>query len=59
MKLLNSWCRIMNKMVNVTLSMSKEKKKKLDEIAKQENRKRSNQVIHMMEFYLEYKDKVK
>lgn len=46
-------------MPNVTISLSKENKKTLDELASNENRKRSNQIIHMMEFYIKHKDKVK
>jgi len=54
------------KMPNVTISLNKEDKKKLDDLAAMENRKRSNQIVHMMEHYIEceepwkrYKDKVK
>jgi len=54
-------------MQNVTISLSKEDKKKLDDLAAMENRKRSNQIVHMMEHYIECeetwklhrKDKVK
>ena len=50
---------IKNKMPNVTISLSKDDKKKLDDLANTENRKRSNQIVHMMELYLQYKDKLK
>ena len=48
-----------NKMPNVTISLSKDDKEKLDDLANTENRKRSNQIVHMMELYLQYKDKLK
>ena len=43
----------------LNVSISKEQKKKLTDLAEVENRKYSQQIIHMMEFYLKYKDKVK
>jgi len=46
-------------MPNVTISLSNEDKKKLDDLATKENRKRSNQIVHMMEFYINNKVKVK
>ena len=48
-----------NKMPNVTISLSKDDKEKLDDLANTENRKRSNQIVHMMELFLQYKDKLK
>ncbi len=47
----------MKKMPNITLSMDKENQKKLRELAKKENRSISKQVIQMMEFYIENKDR--
>jgi len=49
----------MKKMPNMTLSIDKESQEKLREIAKNERRSISQQVILMMEFYIENKDKVK
>ena len=43
----------------LNVSLSKEQKKKLTDLADMENRKYSQQIVHMMEFYLKYKDKVK
>jgi hypothetical protein len=50
-----------NEMVTekLNVSLSKEQKKKLTDLADMENRKYSQQIVHMMEFYLKYKDKVK
>jgi hypothetical protein len=50
-----------NEMVTekLNVSLSKEQKKKLTNLADMENRKYSQQIVHMMEFYLKYKDKVK
>ena len=48
-----------NKMPNVTINLSKDDKEKLDDLANTENRKRSNQIVHMMELFLQYKDKLK
>jgi metal-responsive CopG/Arc/MetJ family transcriptional regulator len=47
----------MSEMANVTISLSEENIKKLDALAKKENRKRSNQIVHMMEFYIENQKK--
>ena len=46
-------------MPNETISLSKDDKEKLDDLANTENRKRSNQIVHMMELFLQYKDKLK
>jgi hypothetical protein len=46
-------------MSNITLSIDKENQKKLRDIAKKERRSISQQVILMMEFYIENKNKVK
>ena len=43
----------------LNVSLSKEQKKKLTDLAEKENRKYSQQIIHMMEFYIENKDKAK
>ena len=43
----------------LNVSLTKEQKKKLTDLADKENRKYSQQIIHMMEFYEKYKDKVK
>lgn len=43
----------------LNLSITKEQKAKLIELAKKENRKYSQQIVHMMEFYIGNKDKVK
>ena len=50
---------IMRKMPNITLSMDKESQKKLRDIAQKERRSISQQVILMMEYYLENENKVK
>ena len=49
----------MKKMPNITLSIDGENQKKLREIAKKERRSISQQVIVMMEYYIDSKDKVK
>ena len=46
-------------MVRMSISLSKETEQKLRNIAKEEHRKYSDQIEHMIEFYLKYKDKVK
>lgn len=43
----------------LNVSLTKEQKKKLTDLADRENRKYSQQIIHMMDFYLKHKDKVK
>jgi len=48
----------MDKMPNITLSIDKENQKKLRDIAKKERRSISQQVILMMECYLEHKKKL-
>ena len=47
----------MSNMPNITLSMDKDNQKKLRETAKKERRSISQQVILMMEYYLENKVK--
>lgn len=42
-----------------TISMSKQVNDELDKLAKGEHRSVSQQIVHMMEFYIENKDKVK
>ena len=42
----------------MTISLSNEDKKKLDDMATKENRKRSHQIVHMMEFYINNKVKM-
>ena len=46
-------------MPRMNISLTKEQQKQLKELAKKENRKYSQQIVHMMEFYIENKDKVK
>ena len=46
-------------MVRMSISLSKEIEQKLRSIAKEEHRKYSDQIEHMIEFYLKYKDRVK
>ena len=46
-------------MPNVAISLSNEDKKKLDDLTTKENRKRSHQIVNMMEFYINNKVKVK
>ena len=41
------------------ISMNKQESDQLDVLAKKEHRSVSQQIIHMMEFYIENKDKVK
>ena len=48
-----------NEMPRKTISMKSEESDTLDKIAKEEHRTVSQQIVHMMEFYLKYKDKVK
>lgn len=48
-----------NDMPRKTISMSKKESNQLDTLAKKEHRSVSQQIIHMMEFYIENKDKVK
>ena len=43
----------------MTISISKEQEDVLKEMAKKENRSYSKQIIHMMQFYIENKDKIK
>ena len=46
-------------MVRMSISLSKETEKKLRDLAKEEHRKYSDQIEHMIEFYLKYRDEVK
>lgn len=48
-----------DKMPRKTISMKKEKIDQLEQLAEKETRTVSQQIVHMLEFYLEYKDKVK
>ena len=43
----------------LNLSLSKEHKKRIEELAVEEHRKMNQQIVHMLEFYLKYRDKVK
>ena len=43
----------------LNISLKKEQKKKLKNLAEKENRAINDQIVEMMEFYLKYKDKVK
>lgn len=40
-----------------TISLTKEDKKKLEDLSKEEHRPMSQQIVHMMEFYMKYRDK--
>ena len=42
-----------NNYTNITISLNNENLKLLNELCKKEHRKRCNQIIHMMEFYIE------
>jgi len=48
-----------NQMPRMNISLTKEQMKKLKDLSNEEHRPYSNQIIHMMEFYLKHKDKVK
>ena len=48
-----------NPMPRKTISMKHEEIEKLDKISEKEHRSVSQQIVHMMEFYLKYKDKIK
>jgi len=48
-----------DKMPRMTISLTREDEKKLRELSKKEHRPYSNQIVYMMEFYIENKDKVK
>ena len=43
----------------LNLSLAKEEKKLIEKLAKEEHRKINQQIVHMTEFYVKYKDKVK
>ena len=43
----------------LNLSLSKEDKKRIEKLAVEEHRKLNQQIVHMTEFYVKYKDKVK
>ena len=47
----------MEAMPNITLSIDKDNQKKLRELAQRERRSISKQVIVMMEYYIEHKEK--
>ena len=55
----NTKKKVKTNMVRMSISLSKETEQKLRSIAKAEHRKYSDQIEHMIEFYLKYKDKVK
>ena len=46
-------------MPRMNISLTKEQMEKLKKLSKDEHRPYSNQIIHMMEFYIKNKDKVK
>ena len=48
-----------NDMPRKTISMNKQESDQLDTMAKKEHRSVSKQIVHMMEFYIENKDKAK
>jgi len=48
-----------SEMPRKTISMDKEELDQLDKISKTEHRTASQQIVHMMEFYIENKDKTK
>ena len=43
----------------LNISLKPEQKKKLVELAEKENRPLNDQIVHMMQFYEKYKDKIK
>jgi hypothetical protein len=43
----------------ITFSLSKKDSKQLRDLAEEEHRAVSNQLVHMMEFYLKNKDKMR
>jgi len=47
-----------NNMPRKTISMKKDESEKLDKLAENEHRSVSQQIVHMMEFYEKFKDKV-
>ncbi len=52
-----SLCYIMtSEMPRMNISLSKEKMQELRQLSESENRKYSQQIIHMMEFYIKHKD---
>ena len=50
---------IENEMPRKTISINKKELELLDNLSKKEHRSASQQIVHMMEFYEKYKDKVK
>ena len=48
-----------NRMPKMTISLTKEHMKTLKDLSEKEHRPYSNQIIHMMEFYIENKDRIK
>lgn len=46
-------------MVRMSISLSKEIEKKLRNVSKEEHRKYSDQIEHMLEFYLKHRGTVK
>ncbi len=45
------------KMPRMNISLTKQQMDQLKELSKKENRKYSQQIVHMMEFYIENKDR--
>ncbi len=43
----------------LNLSLSKEEKNLIEKLANEEHRKLNQQIVHMTEFYLKYREKVK
>jgi len=48
-----------NDMPRKTISMNKVEGERLDDLAEEEHRTVSKQIVHMLDFYLKFKDKVK
>jgi len=46
-------------MPRMNISLTKEQMEKLKNLSQEEHRPYSNQIVHMLDFYLKYKDKVK
>ena len=43
----------------LNLSLAKEEKQLIEKLAKEERRKINQQIVHMTEFYVKFKDKMK
>lgn len=48
-----------SQMSRMNISLTKEQMEKLKKLSQEEHRPYSNQIVHMMEFYIKNKDKVK